>query len=97
MACGLGDPKAELVALRAFSGRFLEAYGERFGVRLDCFDEGYMRVELLDSRGGELGSVYQVDGGRFALFVGTGNEEEESYFETPEEGLSLLALTPPFS
>ena len=71
------------------------ANGKQLGVRLDCFEEGYMRVEILDSKEHCIGSIYWVEGSSetklYGMFLGVGDEEEEYYADTPAEGIALFA------
>ena len=90
-----GDPEEELRMLREFCLRLLRQRPD-YSVQLDVFEEGYMKVDLFRGTA-KVGELYIVDGPkggtrRFGLFLFSGNDEEEYYFNEIDEGLRYMPL-----
>lgn len=78
-----GDPQPELERLRLLA---LGLHAEGLSCRLDCYEPGYMRVEVFK---GELQvAEYCMVGAprvaRYAVFVGRGSDQTEWYSDSAD-------------
>ena len=87
-----GNAQGEFLMLRSFSLALIKS-GKGYDVELDCFEEGYMKVDIFKGHNafGELYVVERENRLEYALFTNIGKEDEdEIYFSSVEDGLSLL-------
>ena len=82
-----GDPTSQFEALRNFSFSLTELTPE-FSVELDCYEEGYMNVNIYLNGEDKIGELHAVDSDDYlyGLFLG----DEEMYFNSIDEGIKLL-------
>lgn len=89
-----GDPQPELEMLRRFAEELLAKLPD-YEVFLDCFEEGYMCVQVTKN-GAEIAEVHVVQGDptsdkrSYGLFMLVESKEDELYFERPEEMVDEL-------
>ncbi len=92
-----GDPSTELDLLRAFATSLLEQPIEDLAVTLDCFEDGYMAIEVARGRQPVV-EVHVVAppaaGGsrRLGVFLLVdGDEEGECYLDDPSDAAAHVA------
>lgn len=86
-----GDPRIELNLLKQFCNKLLQS-NNSYSIELDCFEEGYMKVDIY-KKSIKYGEVYitELNGKKqYGLFITKNNDEEEIYFSDITDGLKYF-------
>ena len=84
-----GDPLLELEALKRFCTMLLKD-NSLYSVELDCYEEGYMNVNLFLEGRGKIGELHVVDSKDYEYGLFLDDEDEDKYFVDVEDGLKFF-------
>ena len=81
-----GDPTYELESLRKFCIELKKKHAQ-YEVQLDCFEEGFMKVDISLGKFGKIAEIHVVSSDDFiyGLFIGDG--DKEIHFNKIEDGM----------
>jgi hypothetical protein len=84
-----GDPAGELDILRVFSNSLIEL-GLGYSVELNCFEDGYMNVDIFDQNQEKVAELHVVSSDDYIFGLFFDHLDEEIYFNRVADGLTAL-------